>query len=80
MALIQKNDMALLIVGLSIISAIVFVGWGAVKGLLLDPEVQMTPEQFQMLFGFVFGILIGSGITYLGIRAGQANGSAISQA
>lgn len=75
----HKNDLALLIVGLSLVGAIVFVGWGAVKGLLYDDAVQMTAEQFQMLFGFVFGVLIGSGITYLGIRAGQANGSTVTQ-
>ena len=34
----ERQDLALLIVALSLISAVVFVGWGAVKGLILDPE------------------------------------------
>lgn len=70
-----KNDLALLVVGLSLISAILFVGWGAVKGLIFDEAVQMTAEQYGTIFTFVFGILIGSALTYLGIRAGQSNGS-----
>lgn len=75
----EKNDLALLVVGLSLVSAIVFVAWGAVKGLLLDATVQMSAEQYGTIFTFVFGILIGSALTYLGIRAGQANGSTVSQ-
>jgi hypothetical protein len=75
----EKNDLALLVVGLALISAIVFVSWGAVKGLLFDADVAMTAEQFGTIFSFVFGILIGSSITYLGIRAGQANGSTVAQ-
>lgn len=75
----EKKDIALLIVALSLISAIVFVGWGAIKGLVLDEDIQMTPEQYGTIFSFVFGILIGAGLTYLGIRAGQANGSAVAQ-
>lgn len=76
---IAKNDVALAIVALSLISAIVFVGWGASKGLLLDDDVRMTPEQYGAIFTFVFGVLLGSGITYLGIRAGQANGASVAQ-
>ena len=76
---VAKNDVALAIVALSLISAIVFVGWGSAKGLLLDEDVKMTPEQFGAIFTFVFGVLVGSGITYLGIRAGQANGGAVAQ-
>ena len=71
----EKKDLALVVVGLSVISAIAFVSWGAIKGLVFNPAVAMTPEQFGTIFSFVFGILLGSGITYLGIRAGQANGS-----
>lgn len=74
-----KNDLALLVVGLSLVSAIGFVSWGAVKGLVFDDAVQMTAEQYGTIFTFVFGILIGSALTYLGIRAGQANGSSASQ-
>ena len=75
----EKKDVALLVVSLSLISAIVFVGWGAVKGLLLDDNVKMTPEQYGAIFTFVFGILVGSAITYLGIRAGQLNGNTVPQ-
>jgi|TARA_R110000787_G_scaffold198998_2_gene310083 uncharacterized PurR-regulated membrane protein YhhQ (DUF165 family) len=76
----EKQDIALLIVALSLMSALVFVGWGAVKGLLLDEAVQMTADQYGTIFTFVFGILIGSALTYLGIRAGtQTNDSAIAQ-
>ena len=75
----EKKDIALLVVALSILSAVVFVGWGAVKGLLFDPEVTMTADQYGSIFTLVFGILVGSGITYLGIRAGQANGNSIGQ-
>ena len=67
----EKQNLALLVVGLSIISAIVFVGWGAAKGLLLDGDVQMTAEQYGTIFTFVFGIMIGSALRYLGIRAGE---------
>jgi uncharacterized PurR-regulated membrane protein YhhQ (DUF165 family) len=79
MGLVKKNDLALVIVGASLMSAIVFVGWGAVKGLVNDAAVQMSAEQYGAIFTFVFGILIGSGLTYLGIRAGQANGSTVAQ-
>jgi uncharacterized PurR-regulated membrane protein YhhQ (DUF165 family) len=76
----NKNDIALLVVALSLMSAIVFVGWGAVKGLYFDDAIQMTAEQYGTIFTFVFGILLGSGLTYLGIRAGQGtstNGSIV---
>ena len=76
----EKQDLALLIVALSLISGVIFVGWGAIKGLILDPEVQMTAEQYGTIFTFVFGIMIGSGLTYLGIRAGQNQQSPIGQA
>jgi len=79
MATFEKNNLALLIVGMSMIAIIAFVSWGAIKGLLYDPEVQMTQGQFETIFSFVFGILVGSGLTYLGIRAGQANGSTVAQ-
>ena len=75
----EKKDVALFIVALSIVSAVIFVGWGAVKGLMFDPSIQMTAEQYGSLFTLVFGILVGSGITYLGIRAGQANGNTLGQ-
>jgi len=75
----QKNDVALLVVALSLLSAIVFVGWGAVKGLLLDNAVQMSADQYGTIFTFVFGILIGSALTYLGIRAGQSTNPATTQ-
>lgn len=75
----EKKDIALIVVSLSLISAVVFVGWGAVKGLILDPTIQMTQEQYGTIFSFVFGVLIGSSLIYLGIRAGQANGSTVAQ-
>ena len=75
----EKKDLALVIVALTLLTAILFVGWGAAKGLYLDDEVQMTPEQYTTIFTFVFGILIGSSITYLGIRAGQTNGATVGQ-
>ena len=75
----EKQNLALLVVGLSLISAIVFVGWGAVKGLLLDGDVLMTAEQYGTIFTFVFGIMIGSALTYLGIRAGQNTTEVSSQ-
>lgn len=75
----EKKDIALFIVAFSLVSAIVFVGWGAIKGLVFNPEIAMTPEQYGAIFTFVFGILLGSAITYLGIRAGQANGNSIGQ-
>tara|TARA_R100000908_G_C3756686_1_gene151509 strand:+ start:10399 stop:10641 length:243 start_codon:yes stop_codon:yes gene_type:complete len=74
MTTLAKQDVAILVVALSLLSAIVFVGWGAVKGLVFDASVQMSAEQYGTIFTFVFGILIGSALTYLGIRAGQ-NGS-----
>ena len=75
----EKKDIALLVVTISLLSAISFVGWGAVKGLVYDDAVQMTPEQYGAIFTFVFGVLLGSAITYLGIRAGQSNGNTVSQ-
>ncbi len=71
----EKKDIALFVVALALVSLIVFVGWGAIKGLLLDDGVQMTQEQYGTIFSFAFGVLVGSGLLYLGIRAGQANGT-----
>lgn len=71
----EKKDIALFVVALSLISLIVFVGWGAIKGLLLDDGVQMTQEQYGTIFSFAFGVLVGSGLLYLGIRAGQTSGT-----
>lgn len=71
----EKKDIALFVVALALISLIVFVGWGAIKGLLLDDGVQMTQEQYGTIFSFAFGVLVGSGLLYLGIRAGQASGT-----
>lgn len=75
----EKKDVALFIVALSLISLVVFVGWGAIKGLLLDDEIKMTAEQYGTIFSFAFGVLVGSGLLYLGIRAGQSNGSTVGQ-
>jgi hypothetical protein len=75
----EKKDIALLVVTISLLSAIGFVDWGAVKGLVYDDAVQMTPEQYGAIFTFVFGVLLGSAITYLGICAGQSNGNPVSQ-
>ena len=75
----EKKDVALFIVALTLISLIIFVGWGAVKGLMFDEEVTMTPDQYGTIFSFAFGVLVGSGLIYLGIRAGQANGATVAQ-
>jgi len=80
MSILAKQDVAILVVALSLLSAITFVGWGAVKGLILDDAVQMTAEQYGTIFTFVFGILIGSALTYLGIRAGQTGTTTTPQA
>jgi|TARA_R110002167_G_scaffold25560_1_gene88663 uncharacterized PurR-regulated membrane protein YhhQ (DUF165 family) len=79
MSIIKRQDIAISVVALSLFSAILFVGWGAVKGLLFDSTVQMSSEQYGAIFTFVFGILIGSALTYLGIRAGQNGSTTISQ-